>query len=890
MSPAATAYDPAVIEPKWQKAWADARVFEVRDDLPRDRCYYVLEMFPYPSGKLHMGHVRNYSIGDAVARYKRMRGFHVLHPMGWDSFGLPAEQAAIERGAPPRAWTYENIAHMRGQLKRMGFSYAWSREFATSDDGYAAREQDLFLDLVEKGLVYRKSSLVNWSTGLNCVLANEQVVDGMCWRTGMPVVQKELPQWYLRITAYADELLGGLDALKGGWPDAVLTQQFHWLGRSQGAEIDFAVEGHPEVTLTAFTTRPDTVFGVTFVSIAPEHAALERIVPASHRAAVEAFKAEARSVSAQERMGDTAEKKGCFTGAHVINPATGARVPLYAANFVVADYGTGCVMAVPAHDQRDFDFARKYDVPVVQVIAAGSSGLRAAGSGSEAMDGAFTDAGVMVASGRFDGMPSEEAKGAITRWLSEQGKARAVTTWRLRDWCLSRQRYWGNPIPFTYSDTLGVSPLRKQDLPVRLPADAVFDGRGNPIEKHPTWAVTANDGSRLRVKGPNGWEDARRETDTMDTFMESSWYFARFACHDNRREDLGCAAPLDRARVDHWLPVDLYIGGIEHAVMHLLYARFFQKALCDIGYSGVREPFKRLLCQGMVCMETFFRVQGDGKKLYYYPEELDIAKDAQNRITAVTLRADGGAVEWGRVEKMSKSKRNTVDPQAMVDRYGADTCRLFVLSNVPPELDVVWNEDGVKGSHRFLKRVWTLAMEQREALAAVPAFAGHVRELSGADQAVGRKVHATVKRCTDALEKDFAFNTSVAACMELSNELDPAALSPAVLRLGIETLIRLLAPMVPHLCEELWAAYGHAGGLAAAGWPAYDAAQIDADDAEYPVQVQGKVRARIRLPRALAGAALEQAVLAHPEVVAALAGKPVKKAIIVPGKIANLVV
>ena len=878
-------YDPAAIEPRWQARWEAAQAHEVRDDLPRERCYYVLEMFPYPSGKLHMGHVRNYSIGDAVARYQRMRGFHVLHPMGWDSFGLPAEQAAIERGAQPKTWTYDNIAHMRGQLRRMGFSYAWSREFATSDPGYAAREQRLFLDLVERGLVYRKSSLVNWSTGLDCVLANEQVVDGRCWRTGMPVVQRELPQWYLRITAYADELLAGLDQLKGRWPDAVLTQQRHWIGRSQGAEITFAVEGHPDVALTVFTTRPDTLFGVTFVSIAPEHPALARIVPADRRAAVDAFAAEVRAVSAHERMGDTAEKRGCFTGAHVLHPLTGARVPLFAANFVVADYGTGAVMAVPAHDQRDYDFARAYGLPVVPVV------LPPPGAAPAPADAAFTAPGVLApACGAFAGMASEAAKAAITAELVRLGRGRATITWRLRDWCLSRQRAWGNPIPFVYSDTLGVTPLRPQDLPAALPDDLRFDGAGNPLAKHPTWSITAADGSPLRVRGPSGLEPARRETDTMDTFVESSWYFARFACHDRRREDLGCAGPLDRARVDHWLPVDLYIGGIEHAVMHLLYARFFQKALCDAGYSGVREPFRRLLCQGMVCMETFFRTAADGKKQYFYPEELDLAKDGSGRVVAATLKADGRPVELGRVEKMSKSKRNTVDPQHLVDQYGADTARLFVLSNVPPELDVVWSEDMVKGSHRFLKRVWTLAQEQRARLAGCAPFAGHVRELSGADAAAVRKVHAAVKRASEALEQDFAFNTAIAQCMELSNALDPEALRPEVLRLGIETLLRLLAPMAPHMAEELWAAYGHAEGITAAGWPAYDPAQIDEDDCEYPVQVQGKVRARVRISRALTGPALEQALLAHPEVVAALAGRAVRKAVIVPGKICNLVV
>ena len=874
-------YEPATLETAWQARWDAGGSHEVRDDLPRDKCYYVLEMFPYPSGKLHMGHVRNYTIGDAVARYTRMRGFHVLHPMGWDSFGLPAEQAAIERGAHPKTWTYENIAHMRGQLKRMGFSYAWSREFATSDPGYAHREQEIFLDLVEKGLVYRKSSLVNWSTGLNCVLANEQVIDGKCWRTGMPVIQKELPQWYLRTTHYSEELLASIDGLKGGWPDAVLTQQRNWLGKSIGAEIDFKVDGHPNVKLTVFTTRPDTLFGVTFVSIAPEHAALEGIVPASHRAAVEAFKAEVRAVSAQERMGDQAEKKGCFTGAYVINPANGAKVPLYAANFVVADYGTGAVMAVPAHDERDFAFAQVYGLPVVQVITP-------AGAAAETLKAAYTDPGVLVASGDFTGQESEAAKTAIIAWLEASKNGRKTITWRLRDWGLSRQRYWGNPIPFVYTEQAGVVPLHKHDLPVTLPVDVTFDGAGNPLEKHATWAITNADGSPLTIKGASGREPAKRETDTMDTFMESSWYFARYTCHDNRRTDLGCAAPLDKTKVDHWLPVDLYIGGIEHAVLHLLYARFFTKALADTGHTSVREPFKRLLCQGMVCLETYFRENG-GKKQYFYPEEVELTKDAKGKVLSAVLKADGQPVTVGRVEKMSKSKRNTVDPQHIVDTYGADTARMFTLFAAPPELDLEWNEASLMGSNRYLKRVWALVQDQRERLAGVTAFAGHVSALAGNDAAVVRKVHATVKRATDAMEKDFSFNTTIAACMELTNELKADAVSAEVLKLGLTTLVRLLAPMVPHITAELWQDLTGSTDLVAAGWPSYDPAQMITDEVEYPLQVLGKVRGKLTFPRSLTGADLEAAVLAHPEVQAVLGGKAPKKLVVIPGKIVNLV-
>jgi len=881
-------YEPTAIEPQWQQRWDQAKAHEVRDDLPREKCYYVLEMFPYPSGKLHMGHVRNYSIGDAVARYKRMRGFAVLHPMGWDSFGLPAEQAAIERNAHPRGWTYDNIAYMRTQLKRMGFSYAWSRELATSDPGYAAREQDIFLDLVEKGLVYRKSSLVNWSTGLNTVLANEQVIDGKCWRTGMPVIQKELPQWNVRITAYAEELLSSTYELKE-WPEAVLTQQRNWIGKSEGAEIDFAVDGHPGVTLTVFTTRPDTIFGVTFLSIAPEHAALARIVPASHRAAVDAFAAEVRKTSAQERTGDTAEKLGVDTGAFVINPVNGERVPLFAANFVVADYGTGAVMAVPAHDTRDFAFAQKYGIAVRQVIVpdAEEGGGRSTAPGAAAqsppeMTSAFTGVGTLVASGEFTGQRSDAAKAAITIWLQANGKGRRTTTWRLRDWGISRQRYWGNPIPFVYGERAGVVPLKKADLPVTLPEDVVFDGLGNPLEKHPTWATTAKDGGALTIRTNAGSEPARRETDTMDTFMESSWYYARFTCPD-------AVAPLDRRRVDHWLPVDLYIGGIEHAVLHLLYARFFQKALCDLGYAGVREPFKRLLCQGMVCMETYSRGKDDGKKQWFYPDEVEVEKDDKGRVIAAKAK-DGAAVTVGRIEKMSKSKRNTVDPQKLIEYFGADTARLFVLFAAPPERDLEWSDEGVIGMHRYLKRVWVLVQENLAALRAATVFTGHVKDLAGADQSVGRKVHATIKRATDAMERDFAFNTTIAACMELTNELKPDALSAPVFKLGVTTLLRLLAPMTPHLCEELWRDLGDDGGITAAGWPAFDPTQIDADDVDYPVQANGKLRGKITLPRALVGAALEAVVREHPVIREIVGDKQLKKLIVVPGKIINLVV
>jgi leucyl-tRNA synthetase len=872
-----TGYDPQQIETKWQAQWAEQGSHEVADDLPRERCYYVLEMFPYPSGKLHMGHVRNYSIGDAVARYKRMRGFAVLHPMGWDSFGLPAEQAAIDRGVHPKGWTYENIDYMRGQLKRMGFSYAWSREFATSDPDYSAREQQLFLDLVDKGLVYRKSSLVNWSTGLNTVLANEQVVDGKCWRTGAPVIQKELPQWFLRTTAYTEELLSGIDDLDQ-WPDAVRTMQRHWIGRSVGAEIDFAVEGHDGLSVTVFTTRPDTVFGVTFMSLAPEHPLVDQIVTDSQRAAVEAFRDELKDLSDDERTGESAQKKGVDTGAFVINPVNGDRVPVMVANFVLADYGTGAVMAVPAHDTRDFAFAQAYDLPIKRVIL--EQGVDAA----EPMDAAFTEVGTLVASGAFDGRPSDKAKAEITSWMAEQGFGREKVTYRYRDWGLSRQRYWGNPIPYVYGDEMGAVPLPRQDLPVSLPEDVEFDGIGNPIERHPDWATTTADGSPLTVKTAHGSEAARRETDTMDTFVQSSWYFARYTCSD-------AAEPLDQVRVDHWLPVDLYIGGIEHACMHLLYARFFQKALADTGHSNVREPFKRLLCQGMVVKEAYFRVEADGKTKYFSSDEVSVEKDDSGAVVAASLKSDGEPVAVGRIEKMSKSKNNGVDPQGLIDEYGADTARLFILFAAPPEKELVWNDQAVSGCFKFLRRLWTLGADQTDLIAGAETFSGAGADAtSDADKALVRKVHGFIKRATTAMETDFAFNTTVAACMELANELKPAALSPAVFTWGYRVLIRLLAPMTPHICAELWERFGDGTAIDDAGWPEFDESELVADEVEYPLQVNGKVRGRITLPASLDKPALEEAVRAHAETARLTDGKNLIKVIAVPNRIVNLII
>ena len=871
-----SAYDPAAVEAKWQGHWDQNKTFAVRDDLPREQCYYVLEMFPYPSGRLHMGHVRNYSIGDAIARYKRMNGFHVLHPMGWDSFGLPAEQAAIDRGEHPKKWTYENIAHMRDQLKRMGFSYDWEREFATSDPEYSRREQELFLDLVDKGLVYRKSSMVNWSTGLNTVLANEQVVDGKCWRTDTPVIQKELPQWFMRTTAYSEELLNEIDGLTQ-WPDAVKTMQRNWIGRSVGAEIDFKIKGHDD-QITVFTTRPDTIFGVTFMSLAPEHALVDKIVSDEQRATIEAFRNELQSQSEEERTGDKAEKKGVFTGAYAINPVNGDEVPIYAANFVLADYGTGAVMAVPGHDSRDFAFAKAYELPIKKVILADGSDADAA------LEEAFTEVGTLINSASFDGQRSDEAKENITKWFEDQGFGRQKITWRLRDWGISRQRYWGNPIPYVYGEEMGAVPLRKQDLPVSLPEDVVFDGIGNPIEKHPTWASTANDGSELKVQMQSGYEPARRETDTADTFLQSSWYFARYTCPDEE-------GPLDKKRVDHWLPVDLYVGGIEHACMHLLYARFFQKALADVGYADVREPFKRLLCQGMVVKETYYReVENENaqvKKVYYSPKEVTVEKDDKGRVTKATLNSDNKPVVVGRIEKMSKSKNNGVDPQELIEQYGADTARLFSLFAAPPEKDLDWNEAGVAGCYRFLRRLWDLVAKNAEVWKA-DAFTGKAKEApSKADTALIRTMHNSIKRATHAMEKDFSFNVAIAECMTLFNDLKPDQLDAGVCKTALIALLSVLNPMAPHIASELLTLIGE--DAEAASWPSFDESELIADETEYPLQVKGKVKAKISLPSGLDKNALEEAVKAHPEYKAIVGDAEPRKLIVVPGKIINVV-
>ncbi len=819
-------YIPKDVEEKWQRFWEEGSVFRATADAGGEK-YYLLEMFPYPSGRIHMGHVRNYSIGDVMARFMRMRGRNVLHPMGWDAFGMPAENAAIQHRSHPATWTYENIDYMRNQLKRLGFSYDWDRELATCHVGYYQWEQRIFLEMYRKGLAYKKNSSVNWCPKCETVLANEQVEDGCCWRCDSLVKQQELDQWFFRITDYAEELLEHTYRLPG-WPERVLTMQRNWIGKSLGCEIDFPLEAG-EGAVRVYTTRQDTLYGATFMSLAPEHPlALELTVP-ERREEVAAFVDRVKRTDKAKRTADEMEKEGVFTGSYCRNPVTGRKMPIYLANFVLPEYGTGAVMAVPTHDQRDFEFAGNYGLPLVVVIQPEGERLD-----PSTMEAAFTGEGVMVNSDAFDGMQSGEAKERIADYLEKEGIGRKTVNYRLRDWGISRQRYWGNPIPIIYCDRCGVVPVPEQDLPVLLPMDATFTGEGgNPL---------ARISSFVNVPCPECGGAARRETDTMDTFVESSWYFLRYCCP---RFDGGA---LDRRETEYWMSVDQYIGGIEHAVLHLLYARFFTKALRDLGHIDIDEPFANLLTQGMVIKD--------------------------------------GA-------KMSKSKGNVVDPNALISAYGADTARLFSLFASPPERDLDWSDQGVEGSYRFLNRVWKLVFD----LAPLVRNAGSV-EVSALDAeaaALRRATHKTIRKVTDDIEERFHFNTAIAAVMELVNALasfdgkkDPCC--APVLKEAVESVVLLLAPFVPHVAEELWEGLGHAGGIGTASWPAWDEAALVEDEVTIVVQVNGKLRGKVSVAAGAGEDEMRAAALADVKVLAHTEGKTVRKIIYVPGKLLNIVV
>jgi leucyl-tRNA synthetase len=820
-------YDFVSIEAKWQKHWFAENTFKVGED-PARRKYYLLEMFPYPSGRIHMGHVRNYSIGDVIARFKRMQGYNVLHPMGWDAFGLPAENAALKHDTQPAKWTYENIDYMKHQLQRMGFSYDWDRELATCDPDYYRWEQLYFIKMYKSGLVYRKLTTVNWCESCQTVLANEQVIDGRCWRCDNLVLPQDMSGWFFRITDYADELLRECDNLPG-WPEKVLTMQRNWIGKSLGAEIEFPVADTDRV-LKIFTTRPDTIFGATFMSVAPEHPLVELSKDTGQAELVARFVARTKIARKQQKPDEEIDKEGVFIGRYCINPYTGDRLPIFAANFVLMEYGTGAVMAVPAHDQRDFEFARKYDLPVKIVVQPQDSQLDAS-----FLDAAFEDPGVLSDSAQFTGLHSEAAKGAITAYAEQQGFGSARTTYRLRDWGISRQRYWGTPIPMIHCSACGVQPVPETDLPVVLPPDAKPDKSG----RSPLHTLE----SFYKTTCPVCGGEAKRETDTMDTFVESSWYFARYASPDYT------AGPLDREKVDYWLPVDQYIGGVEHAILHLLYARFFTKVLRDLDYLSTGEPFTNLLTQGMVIKD--------------------------------------GA-------KMSKSKGNVVDPNELIAEYGADTVRLFSLFAAPPERDLEWSDKGVEGASRFLNRVYRFVENTRDLLADAPGCLPP--DLDEKSRSLHRKTHQTIRKVTRDLESDFHFNTAIAAVMELVNlmlsltsEESGHVIATAVIKEATDAVLLLLYPMTPHFCSELWEATGHASLLENQAWPTFDPESAREEEITIVLQVNGKVRSRLLVSPEIEAEQLREMALRDDKVQKFLAGSSVRKIIVVPKKLVNVV-
>lgn len=813
-------YDFKAVEAKWQNRWEESCPNRVHVN-PDQEKYYVLEMFPYPSGRIHMGHVRNYSIGDVIARYKRMRGFNVIHPMGWDAFGLPAENAAMKHGVHPAAWTYDNISYMRDQLKAMGLSYDWDRELATCDPDYYRWEQQVFLEMLEKGLVYGKETTVNWCDSCQTVLAREQVIDGCCWRCDEQVLPRNMHGWFFRITDYAEELLEDLDKLQG-WPEKVVTMQRNWIGKSTGLTCDFPVVGSNE-KISIFTTRPDTIFGVTFMSLAAEHPLIDSLIKGSEQEVeVRSFIQETLLEKQRQRLDAEPEKKGVFTGAYCRNPFTGEEVPVYVANFVLMEYGTGAVMAVPAHDQRDFEFAKKYQLPIVPVVQPQDAELN-----PETMEAASEIPGALINSREFNGMASEEAKAAIIEHARKNGYGHSEITYRLRDWGISRQRYWGAPIPIIHCDSCGTVPVPKDELPVALPGTDSADGDHRPLHQQESFYTT---------NCPKCGQVAKRETDTMDTFVESSWYFARYS---NPQYTNG---PLDKEAANYWLAVDQYIGGVEHAILHLLYSRFYTKVLRDLDYLKVDEPFTNLLTQGMVIKD--------------------------------------GA-------KMSKSKGNVVDPNDLIEQYGADTVRLFSLFAAPPQRDLEWNAQGVEGAFRFLGRVFRLVNANLDCF---QAGSVEIVSLNDAERKLHRKTHQTIQRVTDAIEQDFHFNTAISAVMELVNHITAEPCQGSVLKEALETVMLLLFPMVPHFCSELWEQSGHEQSIDHADWPAYDKEAAREDSLTIVVQVNGKVRSRLTVPVNVADHELETMALADEKVIKFLQEKEPKKVIVVKKKLVNIVV
>ncbi len=860
-------YNHKAIEPAVQKMWEDNKSFEVTEDSDKEK-YYCLSMFPYPSGKLHMGHVRNYTIGDVISRFQRMQGKNVLQPMGWDAFGLPAENAAIKNNVPPAAWTDSNVAEMGAQLKTMGFAYDWSRELATCKPDYYRWEQWFFLQLFEKGLVYRKKATVNWDPVDQTVLANEQVVDGRGWRSGAVVEQREIDQWFLKITAYADELLEDVRKLEN-WPQQVRTMQENWIGRSEGVELEFGLE-HSKETLSVFTTRPDTLMGVSYLAVAPQH-------PLATRAAVEnpeltQFIEECKNMKATEAEMATMEKKGFATGISAIHPITGESVPVWVANFVLMSYGSGAVMAVPAHDERDWDFAKAYNLPIKQVI---TSANETAANAINMEEGAYTEKGVLINSGDFTGLTSEEALDNIADFLQEAKKGRKTINYRLRDWGVSRQRYWGCPIPIIYCDDCGAVAVPDEDLPVELPTDITFDESGSsPIKKMPEF---------YEAPCPKCGKSATRETDTFDTFFESSWYYARFTGPDNDK------SMLDE-RADYWLPVDQYVGGIEHAVLHLLYARFFNKLMRDEGLIECDEPFTNLLTQGMVLADTYYIDSESGGQEWIAPKDVTVERNEKGKVLKITDN-QGREVQTDGMSKMSKSKNNGVDPAELIEKYGADTLRVFSMFAAPPDQSMEWSDSGVEGANRFIKRLWRQVFIH---LKAEPAEEVDFDDLSDAQQEMRRKVFNTLTKVTDDMSRRYTFNTAIAANMELINDLskfhENTPQARAIRHEALEKIILMLSPIMPHVAQELWVKLGNEGTVVDQSWPEVDETALVQSKVQMMIQLNGKLRGKVDVDVDADDATVEALAMENENVKSFLEGDvTVRKVIVVKGRLINIV-
>jgi len=889
-------YKPSEIEKKWQEKWQEKNVFKSENKVEGKQNYYTLEMFAYPSGKLHVGHLRNYAIGDAIARYKKMKGFNVLHPFGWDSFGLPAENAAIDNGAHPGQWTKANIDNMRRQLKLMGLSYDWDREISTYTPEYYKWNQLFFIEMYKKGLVYKKRSYVNWCPDCNTVLANEQVEDGKCWRhSKTDVIQKELSQWYLKITDYAEELLQGHEELKGHWPDKVLAMQKNWIGKSTGSEINFVLDykfdsnsqdkesnlnigNNGEVIIPVFTTRADTLFGVTYAVIAPEHPLVEEIVLKENPSLKEAVD----KMINEDKINRTAEdkeKEGMFTGLYVINPVNNEKVPLWIGNYVLMDYGTGAVMAVPAHDERDFFFAKKYNLPIRIVINPVDKDGNPEKIVVEEMEGAYTLNGILVNSDEFDGTKNTEAKIKITEKLEKEGKGKKTVNYRLHDWLISRQRYWGTPIPVIYDEDGNIHLEEKENLPVKLPTDIEFNGKGNPLE-------TSEEFKSVIL--PNG-KKGRRETDTMDTFVDSSWYYLRYLDSHNAEK------PFEKANADSWTPVDQYIGGIEHAVMHLLYARFFHKALRDMGLVETNEPFKRLLTQGMVLGPSYY---SQNERKFYFPKDVEI-KDTK------AFSKSTGEELTVKIEKMSKSKNNGVDPEEIVKEYGADPARVFTLFAAPPEKELEWNVNGLAGAYRFINRLFLIISDSFEFAdknaGKEDNYGIDLNKRNEKDEEIQKKLHQTVKKVTESIEDDFHFNTAIAAVMELLNDMttykqevidknDVSTESKKIWKEVLDKVILLIAPFAPHIADELWEIIGNKTFTFEEEWPTFEEELTKEHKMNLVVQINGKIRETIPAKIGLPKEEYEKLAFDSEKIKKAIEGKEIVKVIVVPNKLVNIVV